>query len=291
MVPAPAHLPIAPGDPGAVVRVHPLLCGRFKIPSQWFHRERGLRGTLRAFGVGAIWLDAPIVAYLVEHPSVGPFLIDTGLKSTIADTGPSENFGRIAALGFRNLEMTRAEAAREQVRQKGVDPATIALVVMTHLHVDHASAIADFRGSTVVVSRGEWETIGSGRAGYRRAQLEAAVDYRLIDFDTDGAPAAGFGATIDLFGDGSVRALSTPGHTHGHVSLLLRIDEGELLVAGDAVFTRRSLLTGEEPWQLADPTRYRESLAQLQAYAKSEACVVLIPGHDTAAWRDLRPVY
>ena len=115
---------------------------------------------------------------------------------------------------------------------------------MTHLHPDHASAISDFPEATFLVSTAEWEAAADGgqRDGYVKRQFDHGFDYRLVDFDSDDANSfSGFARSFDVFGDGSVRIVFTPGHTLGHMSVVLRTEHGEVLVAGDAIFMRRTL--------------------------------------------------
>ena len=110
--------------------------------------------------------------------------------------------------------MEPEQAVPAQLRAKDIDRRRIELVVMTHLHVDHASAISEFPHATFVVSGAEWEsaTDGGPRQGYTQRQFDHAFDYRLLDFDgPDAESFAGFGRSFDLFGDGSVRCVYTPG--------------------------------------------------------------------------------
>jgi N-acyl homoserine lactone hydrolase len=288
------RLPLDGGIAGASVKLHPLLCGRFKAPARWFLGPPGATGVLQALGVGVRrrrLLEVPIVAYLVEHPGAGPLLVDTGLRSSIASDGPGQDLGRAATIFYRELEMRPEQAAREHLRKRGHDPNTLGLIVMTHLHADHASAIAEFPDSTVVVSAREWHGVGGALAGYRPAQLAGDVHYRLLDFECDGAPAEGFSRTIDLFGDGSVRAIYTPGHSPGHLSLLLRLHDRQALLAGDAIFTMASLRGEAEPWLIADAARYRASVAELRRYDTAHPTALIIPGHDMQTWNTLNVSY
>jgi len=187
--------------------------------------------------------------------------------------------------------MKPEQAVRAQLEQRGIPPETIRLIVMTHLHVDHASALNQFPGATVVLSKHEWENTGGALDGYNPAQLDAEVEYRLLDFDAEGIPHAGFQRTIDLFGEGSVRAANTPGHSPGHLSLILQLASGQALLTGDAIFTMSALRGETEPWRIHDRRRYRDSLSQLRRYATDHPSALIIPGHDMEAWKALQPVY
>ncbi|HEY2600401.1 MAG TPA: N-acyl homoserine lactonase family protein [Thermoleophilaceae bacterium] len=295
--PQPASLPLPGGREGATVKLYPLLSGVCKGPPAWFHREEGRIGALHAFGVRvprAQLIDVPVVAFLVEHPEFGPFLIDTGFHASVA-VDPKQNLGRLNAAFFKDIEMAQSDAISHQLRSRGIEPGRVKLVVMTHLHVDHASAIVDFPSATFLVSRREWaaavEPRGAPR-GYIRRQFDHAFDYRLVDFDSSAADSfATFGRSFDVFGDGSVRLVSTPGHTFGHLSVVLRLQGREALVAGDAIYSLRTMREGHLPYRVADEHLFRRSLREIQHYAEQTPDAVIIPGHDMGAWRTLERVY
>lgn len=294
--PQPAQLPLPGGQQGATVRITPMLTGTAAGPDQWFHREEGRMGRLRALGFGVpreTWVRVPVQAFLVEHPGAGAMLIDTGFHASVA-AAPRESLGRLGSLIFRNVEMTAAQAVPAQLRALGRTPADIGTVVMTHLHLDHASGVSEFPGATFVLSSREWEaaTEQGQLHGYVKRQFDHAFDWRTIDFEGDHAVGhATFGRTVDLFGDGSVRLLFTPGHTHGHLSVLLRLRERDALVCADAAFTLRTLRESHPPEKLEDAHRWRRSLRELQLYLREHPDTLAIPGHDLRAFEALEPVY
>ena len=296
--PQPAVLPLSGGRPGAEVRLHPLLSGTSMAPPAWIHREDGRLASAHALGAGvpkSSYVEIPIVAFLVEHPAAGPVLIDTGLHPPCA-VDPKQNLGRVGALAFGGLRMEPRQAVAEQLRERGIEAGDVRLVVMTHLHIDHASAMSEFPNATFVFSSREWEAATeprSWRHGYRPRQFDHGFDYRTLDFENgDTSSYSSFGRSFDLFGDGSVRALYTPGHTHGHMSVALRLAGGrEALVAGDAVYTRHALESGHRPHRIEDEHLYGRSLRELQIYVEQNPDALVIPGHDMAAWRELAAVY
>ena len=95
---------------------------------------------------------------------------------------------------------------------------------MTHLHNDHASGAIQFPDATFVVDAAEWRAACKGgfAEGYRHAHFDQPFDWRTVDYDGGRRRTPASSASLDLFGDGSVRLLSTPGHTRGHQSILLR---------------------------------------------------------------------
>ncbi len=218
----PLSSPLSGGSEGATVAVDALEVGRVVAPPQFFERAGGERvGRLRMLGPltpRSNWWTVPCPAYVVTHPTAGHFLVDTGLHPSVTSK-PSANMGRAVAR-YGRPELEPGEDLPAQLRAKGIDSKTISTVVMTHLHFDHASGMAEFAGASFVLAEREWEAATTGQNpffhGYRPAQYDYAFDYRTIDFDgpTVGSYAS-FGRTFDLFGDGSVRLAYTPGPLGG----------------------------------------------------------------------------
>ena len=108
---------------------------------------------------------------------------------------------------------------------------------------------------------------------------------RLVDFDADGEAYGPFARTIDLVGDGSIRLVSTPGHTPGHLSVLLHEVRGrEVLLVGDAAYTVRAIREQIFPMLTDDDATYARSLRALKAFADERPEAILVPTHDPQAW-------
>jgi N-acyl homoserine lactone hydrolase len=291
-----AHLPLAGGVEGAGVRVHPMRTARMLAMPHFFQRPPGPLSTLRGLGLltpRSKYTPVPIPAYLVEHPSAGPVLIDTGLPRAVAEEG-ERALGRAFAMAY-TIEMEPQWAAVEQIRARGVDPMDVGVVVMTHLHYDHAGAVVDFPRATFVVDAAEWRAARSGgfTKGYSHKLIDHPFAWREIDFDDPRVESfASFGRTVDLFGDGTVRLLSTPGHTPGHMSVLLRLEsERELLLTADAVYARRTIDEELVPVFVDDVHRYRRSLREIRRYVEQTPGAEVVCGHDPERWPEVRETY
>ena len=296
--PKPLSEPLPGGSPGSSVTVQPLSGGEVQFPAASFERPGGPFEALKVTGLftprAKGWLWVPCPAFLITHPSAGPILVDTSLHSSLA-AKPRENFGRIAAWVAR----PRIEPGRDlpsQLRALGADPRSISTVVMTHLHMDHASGISEFPSSTFVLSRAEWESATSGSRpllrGYRPQHYDLAFDYRLVDFDAPGIDSySTFARALDLFGDGSIRLCFTPGHTLGHMCVIARLRDRDFVIAGDAVYTTRQLEGGPGQPRPHDPHLWRRSLQELQLFHRQYPDAVIVPGHDPEHWRSLEPRY
>jgi len=282
--PLPGGAPAGAQGDGASVVVEPMECGTTIFPPGLFEQVRGgLRGMLAARGIGVssddyVRLGCPV--FLVEHPTVGAVLIDTGLHASIA-SDPRDNMGRIMA-GYHELE--RGKDAASQLRERGLAPKDIQVVVMTHLHAAHASAVAAFPDATFVVSAPEWKEATESPSilkGYVKRHYDYAFDFQTVDFGADFITSYGpFGRTFDVFGDGTIRLVFTPGHTVGHCSVICRLPRRDFVALGDAAYNWRQIEGGPEPFQCADRHNWRRSLRELNAYRAAYPYALIVPGHD-----------
>ena len=287
--------PLPNGREGATVVVEPLEVGRIEMPRAYMEGPAGsLRLGLALFR-RSDWAPVPCPAFLVHHPGAGPFLVDTGLHPSVV-AQPAANLGRaVARLGRPRLEPGRELPA--QLRARGIDAKAISLVVMTHLHFDHSSGMAEFPGATFIVAEPEWIAATTERRpllhGYRPAHYDYAFDYRTLSYDGENVDSySTFGRTFDLFGDGSVRLASTPGHSVGHQAVICRLAERDLVIAGDAIYTFRQLTDDEVlPPRPADPHTFRRSLQELRLFHRQYPQAVIIPGHDPEHWESLEERY
>ncbi len=296
--PQPLHEPLHGGTPGARVAVEPLIAGHVDFPAAAMVSPGGRFVTLkvaRAIMRGKPPNVIPVPAFLIRHPSAGAILVDTGLHPSIATDG-RENFGS-AGTRYGKPTLKPGEDVPAQLRARDLDPSELSIVVMTHLHIDHTSAISEFPNSTFLVSATEWEAAVHGSQpllnGYRRAHFDYAFDYRTIDFDRGGVDSyASFGRAFDLFGDGSVRLAFTPGHSAGHMSVIARLAKRDFVIGGDAVYMLAQLEgRAALPPRPADAHNFRRSLQELKLFRSQFPDAVITPGHDPEFYSRIEPRY
>jgi N-acyl homoserine lactone hydrolase len=286
--------PLPGGQEGATVRVHPINTGHILGPEELMARTgsgwKALR-SIRSPKEG--WLRLPAPVFLLEHPGVGKILVDTGLHASVA-TDPKQNMGGLIGR-FYTFDMQPEQAAAAQLRARGTEASDIGVVVMTHLHMDHASAISDFQSATYVLGEGEWAAFNARRAtfsGYIHKQAAHAVDYREVVYDTRLVNSySTFGRSFDLFGDGSIRLVFTPGHSAGHQSLVVRLKDREMLIAGDAIYFLETLEHERRGQFLHDEHNWRRSLREIQLYRRENPDALIIPSHDHKVWAELAETY
>jgi N-acyl homoserine lactone hydrolase len=287
--------PLRGGAEGASVIVEPMEAGRAHLPPAVIEREHGPLARFRALGWGvprSSWLDLPVPAFLVRHPGIGPVLVDTGLHPSVA-SDPRDNLGRI---GARIYELEQGRDVPAQLRGRGLRPEEVAVVILTHLHLDHASAISEFPQAVFVVSEHEWLAATTARrhslSHYRRAHFDHAFEFVSVDFDSELVDSYGpFGRSVDLLGDGSIRLVYTPGHSAGHMSVILRLPRRDFVVVGDAAYTWHQFESEHPPFMLADEHNWRRSLHELQQYRRAYPYALMVPGHDPEFFAKLEPRY
>jgi glyoxylase-like metal-dependent hydrolase (beta-lactamase superfamily II) len=274
------------------VKVHPMVGADMKAPEgYWKAGAKGVPNLLKTFMTTprGKWLTMPIPAFLLEHPERGPVLVDTAFDPVVA-TDRKQSFGRIGALMFTP---EKVRPVSEQLRERGIEPGDVKTIVMTHLHFDHASGIGQFPDAEYVVEQREWQEASDGGLmdGYFPAHLAPARNVTKVD--VAGAPAAdGFPHVHDVFGDGSVRMAFTPGHTHGHCSILLETAGGPMLLCGDAAYARKAIDERWEPIIIGGDKRdYHATLELLAAWIEAHPGAPVICGHDPWNRADLERDY
>ncbi|MBI5504721.1 MAG: MBL fold metallo-hydrolase [Deltaproteobacteria bacterium] len=279
-------------EPLAVPRVEPSLDG-------WTQPYQGVQGLkIHAFRTGAVrgieaaafaggsWTTRMAMgawAFVIEHPTQGLIVFDTGLGDR-ARTEPEHFVGWIGAK-LAVLDVPEHATLGEQMKSAGLDPGDVHLVVLSHLHFDHTGDIGAFPNATVAVAAAEknWAEAGVRRIDFVDADALIGMSrWQPINYETE-KPLATFVASHDFFGDGSVIGLDLAGHTPGNQGLLVRAAEAPVLLAGDAAWTEKSWRWTARPISAWDMSRWWEQIWRINKFAMLEPRLIVVPGHDDLA--------
>jgi len=190
----------------------------------------------------------PILCALIERDD-GLVLFDTGIGTRI-----KEDFKPLAHRGnwfFSKAVMrTEFEPSRDaivnQLPALGIDPADVKYAVISHLHWDHAGGMKDLRGTRFIINRHEWDEAtsrkGIAAGAYIKGQFEGAgLDIQLISTDPS-RPYLSFPASYDVFDDGTLILVNTPGHAPGQLGMFINQPSGtRFFLTGDSFYFPDSL--------------------------------------------------
>lgn len=211
-------------------------------------------------------IEIPVPAWLVRHPR-GIVVLDAGLSPKLIDDQSS--LGPMARLFTALVEPGGTLGPR--LAEHDIDPQSAITVVLSHCHFDHVGGLGEVPNARVVVQRDEWAAALLGSAGgYDSALIDLGHDLIAIDGEHD------------LFGDGVVVCVPTPGHTCGHQSLRIATHNGLVILAADACYFDRTLDDGVLPPVGFDLDLQRASLDYLRRERASG--VTIVPGHDAGVF-------
>jgi len=236
--------------------------------------------TLHLFSSGTLELggvEVPVPFFLIRHPQ-GDVLVDGGTPLAVARDARA-HWGELADR-FR-ARMSEREHCVAQLRELGVEAPSVRYLVQSHLHMDHTGALGHFPDAQVIVHARELE---AARAASGSPMAHA---YVRADFLREGLAWRTVHEELDLFGDGSVRLLQTPGHSAGHMSLLLALERtGPVLLTADAADNLSQWEGSRHPRALFSREDAASSLVRLRELAGATGALVIF-GHDPERWAEL----
>jgi N-acyl homoserine lactone hydrolase len=215
-------------------------------------------------------IDIPYFFYLIQHER-GNVLFDTGAHPSLA-TDPRARLGDEA--DNWEIVMSPEDGATARLATLGVDPSDVTHVVQSHLHYDHAGGLCFFPHAPVYVQRDEL------RFAYSPPVYQAGI-YLKADFDLPDVRWHELDGEHDIFGDGKLVIVPTPGHCAGHQSLIVRLESQTVILVADAMYLvekmrERALPAGAMVWSPDHMVASWEKIERLEA----ELDASLIATHD-----------
>jgi glyoxylase-like metal-dependent hydrolase (beta-lactamase superfamily II) len=210
----------------------------------------------------------PYFVYVVKHPD-GVVLFDSGAHPELG----TDAVARMGSAAEDFVVKLAAEDAIEPVLDRiGMVPGDVDLLIQSHLHFDHAGGLHAFPDTPVMVQRTELEFAEDPPADQRDIYVAddfaTVIEWRLLDGDED------------VFGDGRLTVIATPGHTKGHQSLLVRLDDGRhVFLLADAAYLLEKMRDRRPPGVLWEERAMLETWDRVEALER-EHDAFLIATHD-----------
>ena len=178
-------------------------------------------------------------------------------------------------LGNRGMRMRRSKTLVAQLAELGLSPGDIRHLAFSHTHADHVGNANLFTRAALYIQQTEYDAAFGAepaRYGFNPAAYEKLRDNTIVKLNGD----------RDVFGDGSVVILSTPGHTPGHQSLLLRLPRtGAVVLSGDLAHFADNFEQRRVPGFNFDKAQSLASMERIAALVKTERAQLWI-NHDSA---------
>jgi N-acyl homoserine lactone hydrolase len=241
--------------PKTVDRLYVLYCGEARIPdiSPWTGVTPGKA------------VEFSDNCYLIKHGSDW-MMWDTGFADALASVPDG-------AAGARGMRTYRKKTLASQLAEIGVKPDDIKYLAFSHTHSDHVGNGNLFTAATLYMQETEYEAafgpdpqkFGFAPATYDRLRASKVVKLR---------------GDFDVFGDGSVKIISTPGHTPGHQSLLVRLPKtGAVVLSGDVAHFKENFDNRRAPSFNFNPEQSKLSIDRVNEVLKAEHATLWI-NHD-----------
>ena len=206
------------------------------------------------YSYGDLKVQLVYSCYLVKHGSQY-LLWDTGHAMTTPNVAPKVSLV-------------------DQLAKLDLKPEQITYVAISHYHGDHVGQVGSFAKSVLLIGKGDWDVLTSANPP---ASANPATFAAWIKGDAKVEPVP---LDKDVFGDGTVMMLYTPGHTPGHHSLLVKLPQmGAVLITGDLAHFRENYETNGVPTFNTDRAQSLASLDRVKKLVATANATVVIQ-HD-----------
>lgn len=263
------------------MRIHIIQTGTVAI-KQVQRQGRGSGNPVLNILLDRRWTEPlPIYAFVVEHPE-GLIVVDTGETARVAEPGYFPWWHPYYRFGLQEWVQPEEEIG-PQMRALGFDPNDVRWVLLTHLHTDHAGGLVHFPQAEHLVSRREYADAAGVKGLLRGYPSNRWPDWfrpRLIELQPESVGP--FPASYPVTQAGDVCFVPTPGHTAGHLSVLVTTPDLTYFLAGDASYTQDLMLQQQVDGVSNDRVAAQQTLERVYTYCHTTPTIYL-PSHDPDA--------
>lgn len=260
-----------------MIKVHIFHTGAVRVDQAIPYKERNPLAVTGFFRPEEKKLTLPVSCYLIEHPK-GKLLIDTGWDSKYVTERPHRFFGLLD--GISTPVIKDGESVDCRLAALGLRPEDIDFVFFSHMDFDHTSGLRLVQDAKRILAAKE-EIADSKKYFFRYVKSNWSFT-KVEPFEYINTGIGPVGKNYDVFHDGSVVLVNTPGHTHGLFSTVIRNGEKYVVLAGDSAYTQRSIRERIIPGFTVDKKLAGKSLEWLCRCAADENCLLVAANHDPA---------
>ncbi len=217
----------------------------------------------------------PVSAYLITHPQ-GNVLIDTGWDTKYATSRPKQLLGLVDKISAPIIE--KDEGIDSKLAQNGFSVKDLKHVYISHMDFDHASGLRLVKDAKDVrTSKEEWAACNAPSLRYVNV-WKGICDVKSFEYQKSGIGPVG--ESFDVYGDGKILLVHTPGHSKGHFSVVVNGENGFVVLGSDAAYVPESFEKEIIPGFLTSKTLAQKSLAWLIECKRNENCKGVFVNHD-----------
>jgi N-acyl homoserine lactone hydrolase len=192
------------------------------------------------------------------------YLIKHGDDYLVWDAGHSMSAGAVAPKVSLVDLLAQLKLKPEQIRYVGI----------SHYHGDHIGQVGSFPKSTLLIGKGDWDVLTNPKP------TAGANPEPFANWISGGGKVDPVLLDKDVFDDGTVLMLTTPGHTPGHHSLLVKLPQmGNVLLSGDLAHFRENYDGNGVPTFNTDRAETLASIDRVKKIAANLKATVIIQ-HD-----------
>lgn len=260
------------------MKIHLISAGQVKVTQNWIvGRGKGARRMINTLLDNKFTDWLPIYCGVIEHEE-GLIVIDTGIP---LDANRRIYFPPHMPLVQRAAPflINEGEGIEPQMRSLGLEPKDVRWVMLTHLHQDHDGGMSAFPNAEFLVARREW-VAGQGLSGRMNGYLNwrwSNITPRLVDFASGAYHSFPISEIVTQRGD--VRLVPTPGHSAGHLSVVVEDGDKIICFAGDAAYSQNLLLKNVVDGVSVNSMAAQDSHRRILKL-NEHTPVVFLPSHD-----------
>lgn len=263
------------------MKIHAISTGRVKITKRWQVADETRPGRLLRTILDREFTDwLPIFCFVIEHPE-GLIVVDSGIPANANDRVWIPPFMPLVQRAA-SFEIRPEDEIGPQMLRLGLDPSEVRWLIQTHLHQDHEGGFHYFPNAEVLISRTEWADASGWKGrlhGYLNFRWPKELNPTLIDFEH--GPYRSFKQSYRISDAADIVLVPTPGHSDGHLSVVVEEDNRLVLLAGDVAYSQKLLLESAIDGMATSPIDQHASHAKVIEMGRQRP-TVFVPSHEWA---------